>query len=51
MVSGSSDYKIKIWDVNEPGTIKKTLNGHTNHVSASDDTMIKIWNISTESLN
>jgi WD40 repeat protein len=54
IVSGSVDITIKIWNPND-GTLKQTLNGHTNWVNAlatlpngdivsgSSDKTIKIW--------
>ncbi|WP_182869365.1 c-type cytochrome domain-containing protein [Rhodopirellula sp. JC639] len=57
LASGGADRMIKLWDV-ETGTLIKTLEGHTHHVSAlawnvnrselasgSADETVKIWNI------
>ncbi|QEG02429.1 Chromosome partition protein Smc [Stieleria maiorica] len=57
LASGGADRMIKLWDV-ESGTLIKTLEGHTHHVSAlawnvnrnelasgSADETVKVWNI------
>jgi WD40 repeat protein len=59
IVSGSTDKTIRIWG-SYPGTIKRTLNGHTDAVlaiaispdsttlvSGSADKTIRIWNLQT----
>ncbi|MCR9210661.1 MAG: hypothetical protein NXI28_20735, partial [bacterium] len=59
LATGGADQMIKLWDI-ESGTLIKTLEGHTHHVTsiawnlngrqlatASADASVKIWNIET----
>lgn len=61
IVSGGSDYKVRIWDTN--GSLIQTCSGHTGQitrvrispdsryiVSSSKDNTIKIWELSTGAL-
>jgi WD40 repeat protein len=62
LASGSIDFKIKLWDIND-GKLVRTLTGHTGSVSKSIDLIksqilvsggwdatIKLWNICTGEL-